>query len=49
MSQEILTSDEITQRLKISRSTLFEWIRKEVLISGSHYLKEGRIPLCQYS
>lgn len=41
--QEILTADEFAQRLKIGRSSLFEWMRKGVLIPGKHYFKVGRV------
>lgn len=43
MVQEILTREEFAQRIKIGRSTLFEWIRKGVLVDGLHYVKIGRI------
>lgn len=43
MAQEILTAEEFAQRLKIGRSTLFEWIRNDVLEAGVHYVKVGRI------
>lgn len=41
--QEILTAEEFAQRLKIGRSSLFEWVRKGVLIPGKHYFKVGRV------
>jgi len=43
MEQEILTAEEFAARLKIGRSTLFDWLNKEILVSGKHYLKVGRI------
>jgi hypothetical protein len=43
MSQEILTPEEFAQRLKIGRSSLFEWLRKGVLVQGKHYFKVGRV------
>ena len=41
--QEILTAEEFAQRLKIGRSSLFEWMRKGVLIPGKHYFKLDRV------
>lgn len=43
MEQEILTAEEFAARLKIGRSTLFDWLNKGILVSGKHYLKVGRI------
>lgn len=43
MAQEILTPEEFADRIKIGRSTLFDWISKGILISGKHYFKQGRI------
>jgi excisionase family DNA binding protein len=43
MAQEILTPEEFAQRLKIGRSTLFEWIRNGVLVPDKHFVKVGRI------
>ena len=43
MIQEILTPEEFAQRLKIGRSTLFEWIRDGVLVPGKHFVKIGRV------
>jgi len=43
MAQEILTPEEFAQRLKIGRSTLFEWIRVGVLVPDKHFVKIGRI------
>ena len=43
MAIDILTPEEFAERLKIGRSTLFEWLRKGVLVPGEHYFKQGRI------
>jgi predicted site-specific integrase-resolvase len=40
---EILTPEEFAKRLKIGRSTLFEWIRTGVLIPEKHFVRRGRI------
>jgi len=41
--QEVLTPEEFAKRLKIGRSSLFEWLRKGVLIPGKHYFRVGRV------
>lgn len=43
MSVDILTPEEFAQKLRIGRSTLFEWVRQGVLQPGKHYIKVGRI------
>jgi excisionase family DNA binding protein len=43
MNKDILTPEEFAQRLKIGRSTLFDWIRSGVLASDIHYVKVGRV------
>lgn len=43
MKQEILTTEEFARRLKIGRSSLFEWLRKGVLVQGRDYFKVGRV------
>lgn len=40
---ELLTVEEFAERMKISRTTVFDWIRKGTLKAGRHYLKIGRI------
>lgn len=40
---EMLTIEEFVERMKISRTTAFQWIREGVLIQGQHYIKIGRI------
>jgi len=40
---ELLTVEEFAQRMKISRTTVFDWIRKGALKAGRHYLKIGRV------
>ena len=44
MNKDILTPEEFAQRLKIGRSTLFDWIRSGILVSDVHFVKVGRIP-----
>lgn len=43
MKHEILTPEEFAERLKIGRSTLFDWLQKGILVPGKHFLKVGRI------
>lgn len=43
MTNEILTPEEFAIRMKIGRSTMFEWIAKDILVCGKHYFKQGRI------
>jgi len=43
MHHELLTPEEFAKKLRIGRSTLFEWLRKGILKPGVHYFKQGRI------
>ncbi len=43
MLQELMTSEEFAEKLKIGRSTLFEWLEKGILLPGKHYFKQGRV------
>ncbi len=40
---EMITIEEFADRMKISRTTVFEWIKKDRLKAGKHYIKIGRI------
>jgi excisionase family DNA binding protein len=40
---ELLTVEEVAERLKVGRSTLFSWMKSERLVAGRHYLRIGRI------
>lgn len=40
---ELLTVEEFAERMKISRTTVFDWIRKGTLKIGQHYIKIGRV------
>jgi predicted DNA-binding transcriptional regulator AlpA len=42
-THELLTPEEFANKLKIGRSTLFEWIGKGILLPGQHYFKIGRV------
>lgn len=43
MAPEILTPEEFAQKLRIGRTTLFEWKRKGILVQGEHYIRIGRV------
>ncbi len=43
MALELLTIEELAERLKISRATACEWQRKGIFRQGVHYLKFGRV------
>lgn len=43
MIKEMITSKMFAEKLKIGRSTLFEWLGKGILLPGKHYFKHGRI------
>ncbi|GFE58736.1 helix-turn-helix domain-containing protein [Geobacter sp. AOG1] len=42
-SCEILTVEQLSERLQVSRATLFTWMQKGILAQGRHYFKRGRI------
>ncbi|MGC2425013.1 MAG: helix-turn-helix domain-containing protein [Nitrospirota bacterium] len=43
ITMELLTIEEFAERMKISRSTVFDWIRKGRFKAGRHYMKIGRV------
>nr|WP_321399410.1 hypothetical protein [uncultured Desulfobacter sp.] len=40
---EVLLIDEFAKRLKVGRSTIFDWKKKGILKAGQHYIKQGRV------
>jgi hypothetical protein len=40
---ELLTVEQFAERLQVSRTTVFGWLKKGVLTEGAHYLRIGRI------
>ncbi|QEM68915.1 helix-turn-helix domain-containing protein [Geobacter sp. FeAm09] len=40
---EMLTVEQFSQRLQVSRATVFVWIQKNILCQGKHYFKIGRV------
>ncbi|HEY4744946.1 MAG TPA: hypothetical protein VIH45_09835 [Desulfuromonadaceae bacterium] len=43
MSDELLTVKEFAKRLKVGRSTVFEWQRAGVFLPGRHFIKMKRV------
>ena len=43
MTPELLTPEQFAARLQVSRATLFEWMRKNIVRKGTHYMKFGRV------
>lgn len=43
MANELLTPTEFAAKLKVGRSTLFDWLRQGLLVPGKHYFKVGRV------
>lgn len=43
MTPELLTALEMANRLKVGRSTIFEWLRQGVFQPGRHFVKVGRV------
>jgi excisionase family DNA binding protein len=41
--REFLTVEQFAQRLQVSRTTVFGWLKKGDLREGVHYLRIGRI------
>jgi excisionase family DNA binding protein len=41
-SVELLSTEEFAARMKVSRSTVFEWIKTGRLEAGRHFLRVGR-------
>jgi excisionase family DNA binding protein len=42
-ASEFLTLEELAERLKVSRTTVFSWLKNGELREGVHYLRLGRI------
>ncbi len=40
---EVLTIEQFAQRMQVSRTTVFAWIKAGFLKEGVHYLRLGRI------
>ena len=40
---EILTVEEFAERMKVGRTTVFQWLKDGTLIQGRHYIKIGRV------
>lgn len=42
-SDDLLTVEEYADKLKVSRSTVFNWLKSGLLEEGKHYFRLGRI------
>ena len=42
-AQELLTVDQFAKLLKVSRTTVFSWLKTGVLLEGVHYIRLGKI------
>ena len=40
---ELLTVDQLAERLQLSRATIFAWVQRGILVQGQHFLKYGRV------
>jgi predicted DNA-binding transcriptional regulator AlpA len=40
---EFLTVEQMAERLKVSRATLFSWMKRGILAQGRHFFKRGRV------
>jgi excisionase family DNA binding protein len=40
---ELLTVEQFAERLQVSRTTVFEWLKTGNLEQGKHYFKIGRV------
>jgi excisionase family DNA binding protein len=42
-AMEIINIEEFAKRLQVSRTTVFDWIKKGKLLPGRHFMKVGRV------
>lgn len=42
-SSSLLTVDQFADRLQVSRTTVFSWIKSGCLREGTHYFRLGRV------
>ena len=40
---EILTIEQLADRLHVSRATLFNWMQRGIFTQGKHFFKQGRV------
>lgn len=40
---ELITVEDFAKRMKVGRTTVFEWIKNGRLLPGRHFIKIGRI------
>jgi hypothetical protein len=42
-NHELLTVEQFAERMQVSRTTVFGWLKNGVLLEGAHYFRVGRI------
>lgn len=42
-SCELLTVEQLAQRLHISRATVFSWMKQGIIVKGRHFFKRGHV------
>lgn len=40
---DLLTVEEFAAKMRVSRTTVFEWLKSGSVVEGKHYFKIGRI------
>lgn len=40
---ELLTVEQFAERLQVSRATVFNWMQKQILAPGKHFIRFGRV------
>jgi predicted site-specific integrase-resolvase len=40
---DIITIEVLSERLHVSRATLFNWMQKGIFTQGKHFFKQGRV------
>ena len=40
---ELITVEEFAEKLKIGRTTVFQWLKDGTLVQGKHFIKIGRV------
>jgi len=43
METQLLTIEEFAKKMKVARTTVFNWLKTEKLQQGKHYLRIGRV------
>ena len=48
METQLLTIEEFAEKMKVARTTIFNWLKSEKLQQGKHYLRIGRVVRFQW-